>query len=58
MVIEIAKEKGIKSITGSVDLSASNPERSLLMMINNGYRIYHNKDNGIYFYKRGLRWQQ
>jgi hypothetical protein len=47
----IALSKGCKYMTGTVDLSSSNPERSLRMQMTDGYKLHSANNNVIVLIK-------
>lgn len=48
---KVAKDKGCKYMTGTVDLSSKNPERSMRMMITDGYKLHSAQNNVIVLIK-------
>lgn len=49
--INLAKSKGYKSIMGSVSIRTKDPEFSLKMMIDHGYKLSHTAGEMIYVKK-------
>ena len=50
-IAEIAKEKGIKKLLGSVNLSIKNPTASTKVLLAYGFKILEADSTIIYFYK-------
>jgi len=50
-VEKIASDKGFKKLLGSVDVSRSNPERSLIACFNDGFKILNLQGSVIWLQK-------